>query len=160
MGLTRLSRRPRRSGAAGSIDAVAGSSPLWGSFQLEYPTSPWQTTPSTERAARTLAAFRNAGVKVVVADPADDQWMTVRSIARLLSEDEIDVAIFHGPDFIHHAIVALSDVPRAARFARDSMPDRLVGVIVGISVGAGRQPRHHLLHHLLVLDLFVAQFGK
>jgi hypothetical protein len=90
----------------------------------EYPMRLGHSAPSTERGSQTLKAFREAGVDVTVADPGIDFRETAQFIAQKISHEEIDVAVFHGPDFIHHAIAALSDVSLKVLFEHGSLPGR------------------------------------
>ncbi len=90
----------------------------------EYPVRLGHSGPSAERARRTLRIFREAGVEVTVADPGADLRETARFVAGRLSREEIDVAVFHGPDFMHHAVAALSDVPLKVLFEHGSLPSR------------------------------------
>jgi hypothetical protein len=88
----------------------------------EYPVRAGHSAPSTERAPKTLQAFREAGVEVVIADPGMDFRETAQGFARKISDEKIDVAVFHGPDFIHHAIAAQCDVPVRVLFEHGSLP--------------------------------------
>jgi len=88
----------------------------------EYPVRAGHSAPSTERAPKTLRAFREAGVQVAVADAGVDFRDTAQALAKKISEEEIDAAVFHGPDFIHHAIAARCDVPLRVLFEHGSLP--------------------------------------
>jgi hypothetical protein len=89
----------------------------------EYPVRAGHSAPSTERAPKTLRAFQEDGIQVSVSDPGVDFRETAQAIARMISEQEIDAAVFHGPDFIHHAIAARCDVPVRILFEHGSLPD-------------------------------------
>ena len=90
----------------------------------EYPVARVHSDPSSQRGPETIRAFQAAGVEVVVDDGVGDYWDTIHNLTRLIAEREIDVAVFHGPDFIHQVVARCSDVPLRVMFEHGSLPGR------------------------------------
>ena len=90
----------------------------------EYPVSQGHADPSTQRGLQTIQTFKEAGIDVVVNNGLADYWDTIDTITDLLAARAIDVAVFHGPDFIHQAIARQCDAPLRVMFEHGSLPER------------------------------------
>jgi hypothetical protein len=88
----------------------------------EYPMTQFSSPPSSERAAATLAGFEAKRFRVDL-DPGtlDFEPSGVR-LAERLSAAGIDVAVFHGADFINLVAAQCTDVPLRVFFDHGSPP--------------------------------------
>lgn len=88
----------------------------------EYPYDSFDSPPSTIRGRKFLKKFTEAGIDVHIQNNNPDYPTAAHNIAKILHEQNIDIAVFHGPDEINILCCRLTDVPFRVMFEHGSPP--------------------------------------
>jgi glycosyltransferase involved in cell wall biosynthesis len=99
----------------------------------DHPVDSYASTPSRERAKETLARLAAEGLSVYLDDARLDAEATGIRLAERLSAAGIDVAVFHGPDFINLVAAQRTDVPLRVFFDHGSPPGHAGFDLIGAS---------------------------
>jgi hypothetical protein len=91
--------------------------------QNEYPMPPHSSAKSAERGAETLRGFEREGIRVDIDDAVLGFEASGMRIAEKLAAAEIDVAVFHGPDFINMVAAQRTDAPVRVLFEHGTLPN-------------------------------------
>lgn len=82
----------------------------------EYPNPEKHAADSTQWGKLRIQAMEKKGVPVRVLSPLQSYESTSRQVANLLEKDDIDIAVFHGPDVIHCMATNLASCPLRVMF--------------------------------------------
>ncbi len=89
---------------------------------VDYPYTPFNSRPSTERASWRLKLFDSLGVSIKMLNPHRSSEDTARELACFLRDIAADFAIFHGPDSINCMAAALTSEPCRVLFEHGTPP--------------------------------------
>lgn len=89
----------------------------------DYPMSEFSSAPSSNRGAATIAYLEARGFRVHVDDGSVGFEKSGERLAAKLAEAEVDVAVFHGPDFINLVAAQRTDVPFRVFFEHGTLPN-------------------------------------
>lgn len=88
----------------------------------EYPFLYVISPPSQQRGKERITRIKERGVQCFFIEDHETYEKSARDVAKLLKENKVDIAIFHGPDVINGMAAAITDVPQRVLFEHGTMP--------------------------------------
>lgn len=88
----------------------------------DYPIATLHSLPSTQRGKSALETWRACGIWAYVLPEQPTFKHAIENVLLLLDEQEIDIAVFHGPDELNTLIAASSSVPKRVFFDHGTLP--------------------------------------
>lgn len=98
------------------------SSECFTKFFLEYPITFQFSASTNDRAPESIDLLEKKGIRVFVIEPSLTYEGSGRHVVEMLTQLNIDVAIFHGPDQISDICGSLSNVPLRILFEHGTIP--------------------------------------
>jgi len=91
-------------------------------YPMEYPVSSYYSEPSTMRSQETTTLFEKQEVPVYIEKPQQTYLETAHHLTALLDRENVDIAIFHGPNEIHNLCSSLTSTPIRIMFEHGTLP--------------------------------------
>lgn len=92
------------------------------SHPLAYPPTNYVSDSSLIRGAQTLKKLESQGIKVFVEQNPSTYESSAYHIKNILEKNQIDIAVFHGPDEINNVCGSITNVPFRVFFDHGTLP--------------------------------------
>lgn len=104
------------------FEVIVISTEILREFPLEYPYNFYTSKASEQRGTFPLQQFQKIGIQAFLSQQSAYYLTNAFDLKRLLSNQNVDVAVFHGPDIVNTMTAQTTDVPLRVFLEHGSQP--------------------------------------